>query len=308
MLVVNHLFPVFAIIVLGVILKHYKITNDAFLNISDRLIYFIFFPVLLFWKIGGADQTYQPESLRFYAAALSAIIIVYILSTSCIVLFRIARFQAGTFSQSCYRFNTYIGMAVILTAWGEEGVAQFGVLIGAAIPLINVMAVTTLIWFSGRPLSWQRRLRMTLAALVTNPLILACAAGIAYARWINTFPQFVENTLRLGATVTLPLALLSIGGNLTLTSLKDYLRLALLGSVFKLVALPIIGWWLMQQFGVAKTYYPVGMLFFTLPASTAIYVLSAQLDSDTELASATVVLSTGLSFFSMSAVLWYFHI
>ena len=308
MLVVNHLFPVFAIIVLGVVLKHYKFTTDAFLTISDRLIYFIFFPALLFWKIGGADHTYQTESLRFYAAALGAIAIVYILSTSCIVLFRVAPFQAGAFSQSCYRFNTYIGMAVILTAWGEQGVAQFGVLIGAAIPLINIMAVTTLIWFSGQSLSWRRRFRMTLAALVTNPLILACAAGIAYARWINTFPPFVENTLQLGATVTLPLALLSIGGNLTLKNLRCYLRLALLGSVFKLVALPAIGWYLMQRFGVAKAYYPVGMLFFTLPASTAIYVLSAQLNSDTDLASATVVLSTGLSFFSMSAVLWHFQI
>lgn len=307
-MVINHLFPVFAIIVLGVVLKHCKITNHAFLAISDRLIYYLFFPALLFWKIGGADQTYQPESLRFYASALVAVAIVYILSTGCIVLFRVAPFQAGTFSQSCYRFNTYIGMAVILSAWGEEGVAQFGVLIGTAIPLINIMAVTTLIWFSGQSLSWQRRFRMTLTALVTNPLILACAAGIAYARWINAFPPFVENTLRLGAAVSLPLALLSIGGNLTFQSLKGYLPLALLGSFFKLAALPMIGWWLMRQFGVAKMYYPVGMLFFTLPASTAIGVLSGQLNSDTELASASVVLSTGLSFFSMSAVLWYFHI
>lgn len=308
MLVINHLFPVFAIIVLGVVLKRYRITNDAFLTTSDRLIYFIFFPALLFWKIGGADQAYSPESLRFYAAALSAIAIVYVLSTSCIVLFRIAPFQAGTFSQSCYRFNTYIGMAVILTAWGKAGIAQFGILIGAAIPLINIMAVATLIWFSGPSLSRRERFRTALSALVTNPLILACLAGIAYARWINTFPQFVENSLQLGATVTLPLALLSIGGNLTLRNLRGHIRLALLGSVFKLLALPLIGWWLMEQFGVAKSYYPVGMLFFTLPASTAIYVLSGQLNSDTELASATVVLSTGLSFFSMSAVLWYFHI
>lgn len=307
MLVLNHLFPVFAIIVLGVALKHFKITNHTFLTTSDRLIYFIFFPALLFWKIGGADQTFSPDSLRFYAATLSGVVIVYMLSTGYILLFRVPEFQAGAFSQSSYRFNTYIGMAVILTAFGEEGVAQFGVLIGAAIPIINVLAVTTLIWFSGQYLTWQRRLRMTLSALVTNPLIVACAAGIAYAHWVGTFPLFVENTLKLGAVVTLPLALLSIGGNLTLHSLRQYLPLALMGSVFKLMALPVIGWFLMQQFEVEKTYYPVGMLFFALPTSTAIYVLSAQLNSDTELASAAIVLSTGLSFFSMSAVLWGFH-
>jgi predicted permease len=306
-MVINHLFPVFAIIALGVVLRHLTITNATFLATSDRLIYFIFFPALLFWKIGSANQTFTPENLRFYAAALCAIAIVYVLSTLTILIFRIGRFQAGSFSQSCYRFNTYVGMAVILTAWGETGVAQFGVLIGMAIPIINVLAVTTLIWFSGRSFGWRRRLIVTLSALVRNPLILACAAGIAYAHWMNTFPVFVENTLRLGAVVTLPLALLSIGGNLTFKGLKRHLSLALSGAVFKLVALPVIGWALMKQFSVPDIYYPVGMLFFALPASSSIYVLSGQLNSDIDLASAAIVLSTGLSFFSMSAVLWYFH-
>lgn len=306
-MVVNNLFPVFAIIIIGVVLRHRNITNEAFLATSDRLIYYIFFPGLLFWKIGGAAQTFSPESLRFYGAALGAVAILYVLSTLYILIFKVPAFQAGTFSQSCYRFNTYIGMAVILTAWGEEGVAQFGVLIGLAIPIINVMAVTTLIWFSEKSPSWPKRVRLTLTALVTNPLILACVAGIAYARWINTFPLYIENTLKLGATVALPLALLSIGGSLTLGTLKRNFPLAMVGSGFKLIALPAIGWFLMNRFSVAQGFYPVGMLFFALPTSTAIYVLSAQLNSDTELAAASVVLSTGLSFFTMSTVLWYFN-
>ena len=45
------------------------------------------------------------------------------------------------------------------------------------------------------------------------------------------------------------------------------------------------------------------MLFFALPTSTAIYILSSQLRSDLELASAVIVLSTLLSFVSMSLVL-----
>ena len=48
------------------------------------------------------------------------------------------------------------------------------------------------------------------------------------------------------------------------------------------------------------------MLFFTLPASPATIVLSSQLNSDTEFASAAIVLSTLLSFFSLSVVLLTF--
>ncbi|MFZ0447992.1 MAG: hypothetical protein WAL98_02010 [Desulfatiglandaceae bacterium] len=42
---------------------------------------------------------------------------------------------------------------------------------------------------------------------------------------------------------------------------------------------------------------------FALPTSTAIYILSSQLNSDTELASASVVLSTILSFASLTVAL-----
>jgi hypothetical protein len=47
----------------------------------------------------------------------------------------------------------------------------------------------------------------------------------------------------------------------------------------------------------------VGLIFFALPASTAIYVLSSQMNSDTDLASSAIVLSTLLSFFSLSYIL-----
>ncbi len=306
-MVIQHLFPVFALVALGAALKHFGLTNKTFLTTADRLIYFIFFPALLFWKISLADLTFSQEIQRFCAAAFCAVAAIYVISTLAIFLFKVPEFQAGAFSQSCYRFNTYIGMAVIMNALGEAGVARFGLLIGVIIPIINILAVTTLIWFSGQPLGWRQRMRITASALISNPLILACMAGLIYANWMNSFPPFIENTLRLGASVTLPLALLSIGGSLTLTTLKQHFPLALAGTACKLMLLPIAGYALMRWFAVSSELIPVGMIFFALPTSTAIYVLSAQLNSDTEFSSASIVLSTGLSFFSLSAVLWWFN-
>ena len=70
-MVLNSLFPVFALVVLGVCLKHFKITGEVFLQTSDRLVYFIFFPAMLFWKIGGA-KTGAGIPWRFCGAALAA--------------------------------------------------------------------------------------------------------------------------------------------------------------------------------------------------------------------------------------------
>lgn len=301
MIILNSLFPVFALILLGSALKYYGLTNDGFLKTSDRLVYFIFFPAMLFWKIGGASTT--GIHWNYCIAASIAVMAMFLISLAAIRVLGVSDFQAGTFSQSCYRFNTYIGMAIVITALGEEGTTQFGILIGFVIPFINVLAVSTLIWFSGRRIGLRDRIKVTVRSIVTNPLILGCLAGIIYARTVNRFPIFLDNTLRLTSMVTLPLALLSIGGALTFSSLKGGLKLALAASAIKLVLFPATGYILFRLFGVVGVPFKTGMIFFTLPAATSIYVLSAQLNSDTDLASATIVLSTLLSFFSLSAAL-----
>ncbi len=302
MIVLNSLFPIFTLIFLGNILKKHGLTNQIFLETSDRLVYYIFFPIMLFYKIGGASPT-EGIDWHFCVASLSALVLMFILSTLAIKLFHITDFQAGSFSQSCYRFNTYIGMAVILTSMGAEGIQYFGILIGFAIPLINLFAVSTLIWFSAEQVSMRNRCRIAFKALLSNPLIIGCIAGIFFSRTHLTFPRFIDSTLHLVSMLTLPLALLSIGGALTVSGFKKHFRISLLAVTLKLMVLPVTGFLFLKLFGVDALPFKVGMIFFSLPASTAIFVLSSQLHSDTELASSSIMLSTLCSFLSLSFVL-----
>ena len=55
-MILDSVFPVFALIGLGVVLHRRNLTDRAFLRQGDRLVYYVFFPALLFWKIGGADR------------------------------------------------------------------------------------------------------------------------------------------------------------------------------------------------------------------------------------------------------------
>lgn len=306
-MILQHLFPVFALLLFGVVLKQTGMINAVFSQTSDRLIYYFFFPLLLFWKIGAAPQVFSTDAIRFYASVFIAVMTLYLLSLAGIRLLRVIDFQAGAFSQSCYRFNTYVGMAVIYSVLGEPGVAQFGVLIGMIIPLINILSVLTLTWFSNGSSSWGQRLRLSSTSIIKNPLILGCLAGILYALRVNTFPAFIENTFRLAGSVTLPLALISIGGSLTLTDLKQHFPRALAASVLKLAVLPLCGFWLMRALAVPQQLISMGLIYFALPTSTAVYVLSGQLGSDKQFASAAIVLSTALSFISLSIVLWWHY-
>jgi predicted permease len=301
-IVLNSLFPIFALLLLGSILKRMGLTDSLFLKTSDRLIYYFFFPIMLFWKIGGASLD-QGIDWDFCLACLGALSAMYLLSTLIIRLLPVSNFQAGSFSQGCYRFNTYIGVAVILNSLGAEGVKYFGIMIGFSIPLINLFAVSTCIWFSGQDTGFKRRVVIVSRSLVANPLILGCLAGIVYSRIFGGFPVFVHNALSLISSVALPLALISIGGALSFAGVRGNLAPALLASFLKLAVLPALGWLFFALLDVTGLPFKVGMIFLALPTSTAIYVLSSQMNSDTNLASAAIVVSTLLSFLSLSVVL-----
>jgi malonate transporter len=301
-MVFNSLFPVFALILSGSLLKRFGLTDDVFLQTSDKLTYYIFFPLLLFWKIGSSSTALFSNS-GLYKSVIFSVLIVYVLSTAFIILFKISDFKVGSFSQSCYRFNSYIGVAIVLSALGEEGIQHFGILIGMIIPVINVLCVTMLILFSGQKALPVQRMGQIIKGLISNPLILACISGIIYANLANGFPPYIDGTLQLCSYVALPLAMLSIGAALSIGSIKHHFKLSLIASVFKLLVLPVVGYLLLMKFGVTGIAFKVGLIYFALPTSPALYILSSQLNSDTELASAAIALSTILSFFSLSAAL-----
>jgi hypothetical protein len=301
-MILNSLFPVFAVIFLGSVLRQSGFAAKDFFSTADRLVYYIFFPCMLFWKI----STGRPSAgldLPLVAAVFCSVILIFVLSTLYIVLGKVKNFQAGSFSQSCYRFNSYIGMAIILKALGDSGVVIFAVLIGLIIPVINFLSVSVLIWFSDNIVMSGKKGRYLGRALATNPLILACLAGIAYSASGLGMPVFADNTFSLVSMVTLPLALISIGSVLSLKQLAGNIGLSAAAAVFKLIVLPAAGLFFMKIFGVTQTAYQVGLIFFCLPTSTAIYVLSSQMNSDTQLASASIVVSTLLSFVSLSVAL-----
>ncbi len=301
-MVFNSLFPVFVLILSGSLLKRFGLTNDVFLQTSDRLIYYIFFPILLFWKIGTAPTDLFGNS-ALYKSAILTVVIVYILSTAFIVVFKVPDFKVGSFSQSCYRFNTYIGVAIVLSALGEDGLRHFGILMGIIIPIINVLCVSTMIWFSGEKRLSINRVGQVIKGIVSNPLILGCVSGIIYASLAEGFPPYIEGLFQLCSFAALPLAMISIGAALSIGSVKEHLKLSLIASGFKLVVLPVVGYIFLMKFGVTGVALKVGLIYFALPTSTSLYILSSQLNSDTELASAAIALSTILSFFSLSAAL-----
>jgi malonate transporter and related proteins len=301
-MILDSVLPVFALLGLGSLLRRLGLIDLVFIRTSDRLIYYIFFPALLFWKIGKPASAASID-WTVIAAAMLAVFSVFALSLVYVKVTGTPDREVGSFSQGCYRFSTYIGMAIILAAFKEEGVRQFGVMIGFLIPFINVLAVTSMIWFSGRMNANGGNARLVLRAMVSNPLIIACLAGIAYSHLRTPLPAFIDHTLGLMSLLSLPLALLSIGATLTVTGLGGHLGKASVAALFKFVVMPGVGFCFLRLFEVTGIAFTIAMIYFVLPTSPQNYILSAQLNSDLDLATAGIVISTVLSVVPLSLVL-----
>ena len=302
MIIINTLFPLLAMMALGYALKRQGMTSDEFLKTLDKLVYYIFFPVMLFWKTASSNGT-EASGAGLILAGLATLFLVSLFSYFYIRKTNMLDKAAGSFFQASCRFNTYIGMATVLTVLGEAGVRLFSILVGCLIPIINVLSVSVLIWHSGRTPSMGQRLGLLLRALISNPLIIGCAAGLFVSGTGYHLPAFINNFLALVSSMTLPLALISMGGTLSFAGISRHWPNALAAAAIKLFLIPVTGCIMLMLFSVSDTAFKAGMIYFCLPTSTAIYVLSAQLNSDVELASTAVMISTLLSFISLSVAL-----
>jgi predicted permease len=303
-LVLNSLLPLFVLIALGVFLRRTSLVGESFFKTSDRLVYYVFFPALLFLKISRPTPTFVVH-WTWLAVLLAMMVLVAGASLVAAHLLGLSRRQVGAFSQTTYRFNTYLGMAVVLSLMGETGVKYLGLLISAAIPLANLMAVSGLIWCQGAEARWRARLGHLIRELVVNPLIIACLAGLVYGSLGWGLPVFVDRTLDLLGNLSLPLALLSIGAALRFAPLRRNQAPALAAVALKQVALPGLGLAGLWLAGATGDFWRVAVIWLCLPTSTLAYVLAAQLDGDADLTAAVVVVSHLFAVVTLSAaVIW----
>ncbi len=303
--VINSILPIFAVIALGFFLKRSGLIDEHFIRLSDRLIYYIFFPLLLFWKIGKPTEAISVNWLFIWGVIFS-VFIVFALSLMIARGLKIPTGKVGSFSQSCYRFNSYIGIAVILTGLGENGVKEFGALIGFVIPFINLLAVSSMIRYSPENDLQARRWSILFKSVAANPLIISCLAGVLYSNLAMPLPEFIDKTLSMLSMLSLPLALISIGASLTFSKFQEHFSCSSIAALCKMLVLPVIGYCVLSRLELSQTTFQVGMIYFALPTSPQNYILSSQLGSDVDLATSALVFSTILSIFSISAILILF--
>jgi hypothetical protein len=293
--------PIFVIVLLGFVLRRQRLIDDAFINTSSRLVFMVALPTLVFMSIARTDfqAVFNPALLGyvFLATVLSFVAIWWLAAR------RISSPEdLGAFIQGAFRSNFgIIGMALSFNLFGNSGLSQAAMILALVIPLYNVLSVIVLTVTLNRGTTAGVSIVQILRAIALNPLIIAVALALPFSYFGLHLPTVLDTTANYFANLTLPLALLAIGGSLNLKSLRNSSRAAFWATFTKLLLLPLLLVPLAAALGFRGVQLALLFVLFSSPTAAAAFVMARAMGANAQL-TANIILTTTLgSMLTLSA-------
>lgn len=296
--VLGALAPVFLLIVLGFVLKKTLMRLETQWHGLERLVYYVLFPALLIETLARANLASVPVAGVGGALLLSALL----MSGLCLGL---RPFLAGrgidgpaftSIFQGATRWQTYVALAVAGNLYGDLGLALASVAMVAIIPLVNVFSVAVLAHYASPERQSVRTIVMT---VVRNPLIWACAIGLAINLSHLPLPKVWHEVAEALGRSSLAIGLLVTGAGLHLEGLFRPSAAAALTVFVKLIVMPVMAAALALLFGLSGPNLVIVVSCSAVPASSSAYVLARQMGGDAPLLAQIITLQTILAALTM---------
>ncbi|MCR6631056.1 MAG: AEC family transporter [Magnetospirillum sp.] len=308
--IVGALSPIFLLIVMGWAFRVRGWLTDSFWVPAEKLTYYVLFPALLVANLAEARLDGLPVA-AILGAQGGAVLIVAALAALVATLSRRPPLAldgpaASSLFQGMIRPNTYVGLATAAGLFGLQGLTLTALCVALVVPMGNVLAVLGLVHWA-HPKTGGRGWRALVRPIVTNPMILSCAAGMALNLGGVGLPPVVGPLFKILGQAALTLGLLAVGAGLEPRAVRaggPAVALALLG---KLAAMPALVAALAWTLGVRGLPFAVCVVFAGLPVAPNSYVLARQLGGDARLMAAIITLSTLVAAATLTAMVLLVH-
>ena len=298
--VVNYaelLFPDFSLILIGYLICRFTPLNRAVWTQVEQLVYFLFFPVLLFHSIVKSPLDLSTAGNLVgagWALGLGGIAMAYSVPYWPGLKGHMAARQHAASAQIAFRFNSFIGLALAERLTGPPGLLVIALLIGISVPLMNIGAV----W----PMARHAK-RGFLGELVRNPLIIGTASGLAANLAGFSIPGWAELTVTRIGGASLTLGLMAAGAGMQLGALNHAKLLGLAVLLIRHLLMPLWALALCLLFSLSPVQATILLMFSALPTASSCYVLAARMGYDGPYVAALVTLSTLLGMLSLPLAL-----
>jgi len=302
----NIVAPIFFIVSLGYLLMRLKIIDQGFIDTASKLVFTITLPVLVFMSISRMDfqAVFNPQLMGYFIVS-TLIIVPFIWLFS--HYFIKEPEDLGVFIQGSFRGNYgIIGLAISFNMFGNDGLALASLLLVCVIPLYNVLSVLAL----SLPMQQVSGPSITrpIKEIARNPLIISVLVALPFSYYGWGLPSAGDKIGTYFANLTLPLALLAIGGSLNLKSLRDTSGRSGWSTLIKLVIMPLVltlGAWL---YGFKGQELGILFVLFGCPTAAASFIMAKAMGGNAQLA-ANIILTTTLgSVITLSSGIYFLRL
>ncbi len=293
------LVPIFLIILVGYLFQYRNFPGQVFWPLMEKVIYFVLFPCLLFHSLSTA-----PLRELTIAPLASVLVTTILLATGLLILLRpwlpVSGPEFTSIFQGSIRFNGFVGIAVATTLEIPSGLALSALAFATLIPLINVLCVIVLTHYTTHD---STRWSTIGAALLRNPLIIACLLGIVLNGLNLQLPSQLQQTIEILGRAALPFGLLVVGAGLDFSAMKTSVLSVVISVVFRLLLFPVMTWLICQFWELETAATQIAVLFTAIPTATSSYILARQLGGDYRLMASIITLQTIVAAVTLPLVL-----
>ncbi len=282
--------PILIILILGAVFRRIHLIDKHFIASGNQLVYNLALPCLLFFSTVNSPLRDSLDARLVIFGTAATFLIVILLSI--ITPWFIAREQRGVFIQGAFRGNMgIIGIAFLVNAYGSGILAKASIYLALLTIVYNLLSVWVL----------RNKRQSFLGFFLKNPLIVAVVFGGLVAATGLKIPALLQNAGNSLASLTLPLALLCIGGSLRWSSFRANHRSVIWASVFKLIVVPALATGGALWYGFRGEDLAVLFLMMATPTAAASYVMAKQMTSHAEMAAEIIALTTGACAITVTA-------
>lgn len=256
-----------------------QLTGTDWIGI-EKLSFKIMLPALLVQAIIGSDLSIRHSG--FYVLAITIALCVsglLTLSLKWLLGTAIGTAQISTMFQATTRWNGLITLTIANQVFPENGLLIVGIAMAFMIPFINIGNIVVLSMLHASQFSFVPILKN----VVTNPLIIGCAVGIALNLLNIQLPVFMEQTLDMISRGALAVGLLCVGAGFQMRRLLELNWQVLWSIGVKFIVAPAIAYGLAAGFGLDATQTLCAMLVVATPTATNGYIIARQMGGDAEL-------------------------
>jgi predicted permease len=296
----NATVPVFAVIVIGYILKQIGMLNDNFIEVANKFNFKVTLPILLLTDIGSTNivKNFDGRFVLFCAVVTSICFWTIWLITKKVMK---DSTMIGAFVQAAFRGSAAVlGIAFIQNIYGNSGMAPLMII--GTVPLYNIYSVIVLT-FEGENNS-KGNIKKACINIMKNPIIIGILLGMVISLFNIKFPKMIDKTLQNFAAMASPLALIAIGAGFEGKKALAKIRPTMVASLIKLVVQPALFLPLAVYFGFRNQALVALIIMLGSPTTASCYIMAKNMNNDGVLTSSIIVAATLFS--SVTLTMWIF--